>query len=91
MLHDGSAPASHIGRSRRAERRFLDNVDIPWDQQVAVMFQIVSALILDVPEVSTCLDQIQGIPPNVLLSAEPWGHVIVAVRIARGLCPWTVG
>ena len=72
MLRDGSAPASRIGYSQRAERRFLD---IPWDQQVAVMFQIDSALVLVVPEVSACLDQLQGFPPNVLLSPEPWGQI----------------
>ena len=42
---------------------------------MAVMFQIVSALVLYVPEASTCLDQSQGVPPNVLLSSEPWGHI----------------
>ena len=75
MLRDGAAPALRIGHSRRVERRFLDNVDISWDQQVAIMFQIVSVLVLDVPEVSACLDQSQGVPPNVLLSSEPWGHI----------------
>ena len=35
--------------SAMGERGFLDDVSIPWDQQVAVMFQIVSALVLDVP------------------------------------------
>ena len=44
MLRDGAKPALRIGHSRRAERRFLDNVNISWGQQVAVMFQIVIAL-----------------------------------------------
>ena len=49
---------------------------MPWDKQVAVMFQMfLSALVLDVLEASTCLDKSQGIPPNVLLSSEPWGHI----------------
>ena len=40
VLRDGVKPALRIGRSRRAARQFLDNVDIPWDQQVAVMSKI---------------------------------------------------
>ena len=40
-----------------------------------VMFQILSVLVLDVPEASTCLDKFQGVPPNVLLFSEPWGHI----------------
>ena len=75
VLQDGAAPALWIGRSRREECRVLDNLDISWDQQVAIMLQIVSALVLDVPEASTCLDQLRGVPPNVLLSSEPWGHI----------------
>ena len=39
-LRDGAALAFRIGRSRRAERRFLDNVDISCDQQVEIMFCI---------------------------------------------------
>ena len=60
-----------------AVRRFLEDISIPWDQQVAVMFQIVSALVLDVPEAAACLEKIQGVPPNVklLLPFGPWGHI----------------
>ena len=50
VLRDRAKPALRIGHSRRAERRFLEDVFIPWDKQVAVMFQILSALVLDVPE-----------------------------------------
>ena len=42
---------------------------------MAIMFQIVSALVLDVPEASACLDQSQGVQPNVLMPSEPWGHI----------------
>ena len=49
--------ALRIGRSRRAEHRVLNNVDISWDQQMANMFQILNALVFDVPEASACLDQ----------------------------------
>ena len=44
VLWDGAAPALRIGSSRRAEHRFLDNVDISWDQQVVIMFKIVISL-----------------------------------------------
>ena len=47
------------------------SVPLPWSQQVAVMFQIVCALALDVPEVLRELEQLRGIPPNVQLSCEP--------------------
>ena len=39
------------------------------------MFQIVCALALDVPEVLHELERLWGIPPNVQLSCEPWGHI----------------
>ena len=42
VLRDGVKLAVRIGRSRKAEGRFLSGSDIPWGQQVAVMFQIVS-------------------------------------------------
>ena len=46
--HDGAKPALRTARSQKAERCFLD-VSLPWGQQVAVMIQILSALVLDVP------------------------------------------
>ena len=75
VLRDGVKPAARIGRSWTAARKILDNVDIPWNQQVAVMFQITCALALDVPEVLHELERLQGVPPNVQLSCEPWGHM----------------
>ena len=47
VLRDGVKPAGCVGRSRR----ILDHVEILWSQQVAVMFQIICALALGVPEV----------------------------------------
>ena len=61
MLRDGVKPAAHISRSRRAAGQILNNVDLPWGQQVAVMFQIVCALALYVPEVLHELEQLQGV------------------------------
>ena len=53
----------------------MENVDIPWGQQASVKFQIVCALALDVSEVLQELELLQGVPPNVQLSYEPWGHL----------------
>ena len=50
VLRDGVRSATRVGRSRRAEGRiFLEDTDVPWGHQLAVMFQIVSALALEVP------------------------------------------
>ena len=75
MLRDGVKPAVRIGHSQRAARQILDNVNIPWSQQVAVMFQIICALAFDVPDVLHELERLRGVPPNVQLSCEPWGHM----------------
>ena len=64
-----------VGRSRRAEGRILEDTDVPWGHQVAVMFQIVSALALEVPAFLQNNENLQGVPPDVQLSCEPWGHV----------------
>ena len=42
---------------------------------MAVMFQIVCALVLDVPAPAECFTNVHGVSPNVLLSCEPWGHI----------------
>ena len=55
----------------QVKRRFLEDVSIPWVQQVAVMFEIVGALVLDVLEAAASLDKFQGVSPNVLLAYEP--------------------
>ena len=39
------------------------------------MFQVLSALVLDVPAAAWYLTNIRGVSPNVLLAFEPWGHV----------------
>ena len=46
-----------------------------WGHQVAVMFQIVCALVLEVPSVLLELESLNGLTPNVILACEPWGHV----------------
>ena len=42
--------------------------------QVSVMFQIVSALALEVPAFLQDIEKLQGVSPNVQLSCEPWGY-----------------
>ena len=74
VLRDGVKSATRVGRSRRAAERFLEDGGIPWGHQVAVMFQIMPALALEVPSVLQDIDSLHGVSPNVSLSCEPWGH-----------------
>ena len=39
------------------------------------MFQILCALVLDVPDAAECLTNFNGVSHDVLLDFEPWGHV----------------
>ena len=55
VLRDGLKQATCTACSRKAERSFLDDVLLPWGQQVAVMLQIVCALALDVPAAAKCV------------------------------------
>ena len=75
VLRDGVKSAVRVGRSRNAEGRFLLGSDIPWGQQVAVMFQIVSTVVLELPSFLGVLENLRGISPNVHLDCEPWGHI----------------
>ena len=75
MLRDGVKPAARVGRSRGVARQILENVDIPWSQQISVMFQIVCALALDVPEALQELELLRGVPPNSQSTCELWGHL----------------
>ena len=49
VLRDGVKSAVRVTRARKAEGCFLANSDIPWGQQVVVMFQIVSTMVLELP------------------------------------------
>ena len=75
VLRDGVKSAVRAGRSRKAEGRFLSGSDIPWGQQVAVMFQIVSTVALELPSFLAELENLCGISLNVHLHCEPWGHI----------------
>ena len=71
VLRDGVRSAARVGRSRKAERRILDDTDTSWGHQVAVMFQIVSALALEVPAFLQNIESLRGMSPDVHLSCEP--------------------
>ena len=53
----------------------LEEVHIPWGQQVAVMFQIVSTLMAEVPEFALSMMELRGMQPHVQLMDDTWGHV----------------
>ena len=69
VLRDGIKQDAHTTHSRKVEHSFLDDVLLPWGQQVAVKFQIVCALALDVPAAAECVMDFHGISPNVLLAS----------------------
>ena len=75
VLQDGVKSAVRVGRSRKAEGCFLSGSDIPWGQHVAVMFQIVFTMVLELPSFLAELENLKGVSPNVHLQYEPWGHI----------------
>ena len=74
VLRNGVKSAVRVARARKAEGCFLENSDIPWGQQVAVMFQIVSTVALKLPSFLGELEEMRGMSPNVQLQFEPWGR-----------------
>ena len=74
VLRNGGKSAVRVARARKAEECFLLNSDIQWGQQVAVMFQIVSTMALELPSFLEGLGLVKGMSPNVQLTFEPWGH-----------------
>ena len=74
VLRNGEKSAVRVARVRKAEECFLLNSDIEWGQQVAVMFQIVSTMALELPSFLEGLGIVKGMSPNVQLTFEPWGH-----------------
>ena len=84
--------AIRVGRSHKAEGWFLTDRDLSWGQQVAVMFQIISTLTLEVPSFLEAIAGLRGVSPNVQLYSEPWGMsttvmhtVFVCLRIGQPL------
>ena len=74
VLRNGIKSAVRIARARKAEVCFLLNSDIQWGQQVAAMFQIISTMVVELPSFLEELEEVRGMPPNVQLKSEPWGH-----------------
>ena len=74
VLRDGVRSALRVGRSRKAEKCFLTNGNISWGQQVAVMFQIVSTLMGEVPEFALRMMELRGKQPHMQFVNDPWGH-----------------
>ena len=54
---------------------FLTEVNISWGQQVTVMFQIVSTMMVEVPAFAALMRELKGESPNIQLYSETWGHV----------------
>ena len=75
VLRDGAKSTVRIGHLRKAEGCFLTDTDISWGLQVAVMFQIMSTIALELPSFLEALEDIRGISPDVQLDYEPWGHM----------------
>ena len=67
VLRDGVRSAARVGRSRRTGR-ILEDMDVSWGHQVAVMFQIVSTLALEVPAFLQNIENLRGVSPDVQLS-----------------------
>ena len=53
----------------------MTDTDLSWGQQVAVMFQIIMTLTLEVPTFLEEIAGLRGVSPNVKLYSELWGHV----------------
>ena len=87
VLRDGVKSALRVGRSRKAERCFMINADIPWGQQVAVMFQIVSTLMADVPGFALVMMELRGMQPHIQLMDDTWGHDGKCVKACDCLLP----
>ena len=80
VLRDGVRSALRVGRSRKAEKCFLANGNISWGQQVAVMFQIVSTLMEEVPAFASRMRELRGEQPLMQFVNDPWGHDEKCVR-----------
>ena len=87
VLRDGVKSALRVGRSRKAERCFMINADIPWGQQVAVMFQIVSTLMADAPGFALVMMELRGMQPHIQLMDDTWGHDGKCVKACDCLLP----
>ena len=71
VLRDVVRSALRVGRSRKAEKCFLANGNISWGQQVAVMFQIVSTLMEEVPAFASRMRELRGEQPLMQFDNDP--------------------
>ena len=74
VSRNGMKSPVRVARARKVEVCFLLNSDIQWGQQVAAMFQIISTMVEELPSFLGELEELSGMPPNVQLESEPWGH-----------------
>ena len=65
QLQNGIKSAVGVARARKVEGCFFANTDILWGQQVAVMFQIVSTMALELPSFLGKLEELRGMSSNV--------------------------
>ena len=88
VLRDGVKSAVRVGRSRKAEGQFLTDTDLSLGQQVAVMFQIVSTMALELPLFLEALEAIRGISPDVHLVLVSAALPCRWRRWGSGVHPW---
>ena len=73
-----------VGRSgrtvKKSRKMFLDRCEYFMGQQVAVMFQIVSTLMNEVPDFASGMKKLQGVQPRMQLLHSPWGHGVQCVE-----------
>ena len=74
--------AARVGRSRKEAGRILENVDLPWGHQVAIMFHIVCALALEVPSVLLDLERLHGL---LLMLSCPANSGDMWIVVGRGV------
>ena len=81
VLRNGVKSAVGVARARKAEGCFLLNSDIQWGQQVAVMFQIVYTMALELPSFLGELEELRGMSPNVQLNLNRGDMMIMRTSI----------
>ena len=97
VLRDGVKSAVQVGRSRKAEGRFLTDPNISWGHQVVVMFHIISTLALEVPTFLQFMDELQGVSNYTVSRGDMYTMIAIDgnLQIGRLLmcmgCPSCLG
>ena len=81
VLRDGVKSAARVGRSRKAEGRFLTDTELSWGHQVAVKFQIILTLASELPSFLEALADIRGVSPDVQLYCYHGGIWTISIDI----------